>query len=845
MAIAAQMTSSPYLTPATSGSAPGTTAAPAVTAAPVVPPPVTAGTAKVAAPAIVTSAPAVANLNQTKGVLDQATAGMQAQAQAKAAADAQAKAAADQAASAQVVAQQQALDNKLKASEVQAKIAAMQQQAEASAAAQHANPSVEDLIAKYSGQTADQTGTPSDVATADQTTGQPSTGSQALDAYVAQQKNNSDQAAQALQTFQDQVNQIKNGTFPLTADQQAMVQGIQDTLAKTLASQRIANANYEGGVTQLGITQGLQSHFSGIQMGNIQAAVSTGVAKINDLENQATQAIASLRSGFMKDDMDLIQKSYTAYQDAMDKKQKSITDIYNATNDFQKQVQTQATDAAKTAFDQKMKSDQLTLDQKKQALDEAIRTGTLTLDQQKAAETQWKDEQDLALKKQATDPFSGAMTGNQGVPVTITTTGTPNKLQQATFLQALPQQAQTFVKGLTDYTMNPVNLSARIPAGGGMSDREKYLALAHQYDPSFDESQFNARAAFNKNWTSGQTMTNRIAINTGINHLQELTQAAVALQNKHFQSGFGPFTSQYNTVADLIKAHSGDPAVSAYNSAANKVATELAKIYKGTASPTEQEIAEERKNLDLGLSPEQLSAVVGTSVNLIAGRLQPLVEEYQNTMGQPPKDPVIGDSARQAIIQMRQAGTNIDISRLDPGNEWRYMDNKEYMSNNPDQAGLAGSIIKSNPGISDLDLIDALHAAKESQQQTFNQPLSMGGNGSVTLGSRLAVANNNPGNLRFVGQAGATQGEGGFAKFASPEAGVQAFKNQITLDASRGNTLESFINKYAPPSENDTGLYVKQMASALGVDPSTKLNELDLNALAKAMARKESGSNIG
>jgi len=117
--------------------------------------------------------------------------------------------------------------------------------------------------------------------------------------------------------------------------------------------------------------------------------------------------------------------------------------------------------------------------------------------------------------------------------------------------------------------------------------------------------------------------------------------------------------------------------------------------------------------------------------------------------------------------------------------------------------------------------------------------------GNIKLGSRLARVNNNPGNLRFVGQAGATQGDGGFARFSTPEAGYNALKNQIKLDASRGLTLVKFINKYAPPSENDTGLYVKQMMKELGVSENTKISLIDLNKLARAIAKKESSTIIG
>ena len=115
---------------------------------------------------------------------------------------------------------------------------------------------------------------------------------------------------------------------------------------------------------------------------------------------------------------------------------------------------------------------------------------------------------------------------------------------------------------------------------------------------------------------------------------------------------------------------------------------------------------------------------------------------------------------------------------------------------------------------------------------------------SIQLGSHLAQVNNNPGNLRFAGQAGAIQGQGGFAKFSTPEAGYNALLNQIKLDADRGHTLASFVTKYAPPSENDTALYIKQIAQALSANPNTRLGELDIQKLGKAMALKESSTRI-
>jgi hypothetical protein len=130
------------------------------------------------------------------------------------------------------------------------------------------------------------------------------------------------------------------------------------------------------------------------------------------------------------------------------------------------------------------------------------------------------------------------------------------------------------------------------------------------------------------------------------------------------------------------------------------------------------------------------------------------------------------------------------------------------------------------------------------RELSFNNGTGGTPTASIQLGSRLARVNNNPGNLRYVGQAGASQGEGGFARFPTPEAGYQALLNQIQLDASRGLSLEKFINKYAPPIENDTSLYLRQMVSAVGASPTTPLKNINLDTLARAMAKKESSTII-
>lgn len=143
------------------------------------------------------------------------------------------------------------------------------------------------------------------------------------------------------------------------------------------------------------------------------------------------------------------------------------------------------------------------------------------------------------------------------------------------------------------------------------------------------------------------------------------------------------------------------------------------------------------------------------------------------------------------------------------------------------------------------DILGAVNDYIESTP-VFNNALSTAQNGSVQIPqtARLAYVNNNPGNLRFVGQNGAVQGEGGFAKFSSPEAGYQALLNQIGLDASRGLSLGQFINKYAPPTENNTSLYLQQVIQATGANANTPISQIDRNKLGQVIALKESSTRI-
>jgi len=83
----------------------------------------------------------------------------------------------------------------------------------------------------------------------------------------------------------------------------------------------------------------------------------------------------------------------------------------------------------------------------------------------------------------------------------------------------------------------------------------------------------------------------------------------------------------------------------------------------------------------------------------------------------------------------------------------------------------------------------------------------------------LAQRNNNPGNIRFVGQEGATNGAGNFARWESMDKGIEAYFK--LLDKGYRSFIDrqdwqGLVNKYAPPVENDSNLYARQIIQWMG-----------------------------
>jgi hypothetical protein len=110
------------------------------------------------------------------------------------------------------------------------------------------------------------------------------------------------------------------------------------------------------------------------------------------------------------------------------------------------------------------------------------------------------------------------------------------------------------------------------------------------------------------------------------------------------------------------------------------------------------------------------------------------------------------------------------------------------------------------------------------------------------------IRNDNPGNIergktKWVGMR-PVQTDSRFLQFIDAEHGIRAlYKTLLTYRNSHGlTTIRGIINRWAPPSENNTDAYIAGVAKALKISADTPLtNATQYMELIKSITQHENG----
>lgn len=220
---------------------------------------------------------------------------------------------------------------------------------------------------------------------------------------IKQEQNNDDATTQAAIDYGKNIAAIANGTFPLSASQQAQLTTLQTYYNNLVQQQTTANTNYTAGVTQNNIVSGLQRYASNLALGNVQGAISAGIQKLGEIEATASKAMSDLETGFQTQDYDAINNSYKALTDAMAAKSKTLQDTYNNVKDQEANTADQLNNEMSNVF----KSAQLSDDEKAQAFDQTLKSAQFNEQQkQDLVDNYYKgvsaahEEQSIAIQQQ-------------------------------------------------------------------------------------------------------------------------------------------------------------------------------------------------------------------------------------------------------------------------------------------------------------------------------------------------------------------------------------------------------------------------------------------------------------
>ncbi|MBJ2116172.1 MULTISPECIES: structural protein [Proteus] len=109
--------------------------------------------------------------------------------------------------------------------------------------------------------------------------------------------------------------------------------------------------------------------------------------------------------------------------------------------------------------------------------------------------------------------------------------------------------------------------------------------------------------------------------------------------------------------------------------------------------------------------------------------------------------------------------------------------------------------------------------------------------------------NNNPGNIRHGSKwqgLSAQQIDKDFCQFVSPEYGIRAIYKLLQTYQKKYelNTVESIIDRYAPPNENNTVSYINRAAKDIGVSVNEPIN-VSSKPVAIALATAIVGVELG
>lgn len=235
------------------------------------------------------------------------------------------------------------------------------------------------------------------------------------------QKNKAQKSALEMQ---EKIDQIINGTYPLSPDQQAQIESAKQVFQRLIDQQTIANKNYEGGVSIAQGFLGLSEYSPLAAQGELKVAVDSGISRVAELNTQLVNAVSKMNIAFRSDNMEMLEKAYNMYNDYANKKQEELDKITDRTISYEKEMRNYNLEVEKYLSEEAYNKTQadisdrrLTLDEKKAKLEDAYRNANLSEERRHNLATEYNSLVQNQLK--AAELYGNPSTGDVPFSATI------------------------------------------------------------------------------------------------------------------------------------------------------------------------------------------------------------------------------------------------------------------------------------------------------------------------------------------------------------------------------------------------------------------------------------------
>jgi hypothetical protein len=187
--------------------------------------------------------------------------------------------------------------------------------------------------------------------------------------------------------------------------------------------------------------------------------------------------------------------------------------------------------------------------------------------------------------------------------------------------------------------------------------RADAVALARQYDPTYDDSQWQSRQKLQNDFTSGKYSQNITALNTAAAHIADLNKEFDKLDNF---SGLG---SILNKPTNSILSVFGSGRINSTDANLKAAIDEMATAFKGSGA-TDEEIKGWKASISRNASKDSSKAFINKAIQLLGDRLNNLDQTYSQGMGKPSANGFLHDSVAAQLLDLQSKGYDVNIPAL-------------------------------------------------------------------------------------------------------------------------------------------------------------------------------------